>query len=269
MSTQKSLVCEPVLGFSVAANPFSEQIDLIMQWGQARLSRVVCVANVHMLMEARWNDHFAGVLSHADLLTPDGMPLVWTLNLLRKSSHDRVAGMYIMTEVCRRAEASGVRVYFVGTDANTLSKIRQRLSQDFPNLNIAGMDPLPFRPLTQDEDKALIKTINKSQAGIVFVALGCPKQEIWMHNHRHRIKAAMIGVGGVFPIYAGIKKHAPQWIQDSGLEWFYRLYQEPGRLWKRYFKTIPPFVYLSARQVVSTRLKRRINRVWMNLTEQT
>jgi N-acetylglucosaminyldiphosphoundecaprenol N-acetyl-beta-D-mannosaminyltransferase len=262
MSNQGNLACESVLGFSIAASSFSEQIDLIMQWGQQRLSRVVCVANVHMLMEARWNPAFARVLERADLVTPDGMPLVWTLNLLRKSAHDRVAGMYIMREVCQRASTTGVSVYFLGTDISTLGKMRDRLVQEFPDLKIAGMEPLPFRPLTSEEDQHVVSAINSSQAGVVFIALGCPKQEIWMHQHRHKINATMVGVGGVFPIYAGIKKHAPRWAQDLGLEWFYRLLQEPGRLWKRYLITIPPFLYLSAKQIFTTRLQRRIEQVF-------
>lgn len=261
MSISKNLVSEPVLGFSIAASPFVEQIDLIMQWGQQRLSRVVCVANVHMLMEARWNDGFANVLKHADLLTPDGMPLVWTLNFLCKNTHDRVAGIYILREVCERASVCQLPVYFLGTDRFTLDKMRQRLEVEYPNLIIAGMEPLPFRPLTPEEDVQVVQAINDSQAGVVFIALGCPKQEMWMGQHRNKIKGAMVGIGGVFPIYAGIKKHAPTWVQKSGLEWLYRLSQEPGRLWRRYFRTIPPFLYLSARQVFLTRLQRRIHRM--------
>jgi N-acetylglucosaminyldiphosphoundecaprenol N-acetyl-beta-D-mannosaminyltransferase len=256
------LIREPVLGFSIAASPFTEQIDLIMDWGQQRLSRVVCVANVHMLMEARWSDTFAKVLHHADLLTPDGMPLVWTLNLLRKSTHDRVAGMYILQEVCRQASLSGLPIYFLGTDEETLGKMRQRLAVEYPDLAIAGMEPLPFRALTPEEDAQVVQTVNDSQSGVVFIALGCPKQEIWMCQHRNKIKATMVGIGGVFPIYARIQKYAPAWIQESGLEWLYRLVQEPGRLWQRYSTTIPPFLYLSAKQVVTTRVSRRLSKMF-------
>jgi N-acetylglucosaminyldiphosphoundecaprenol N-acetyl-beta-D-mannosaminyltransferase len=262
MSISKNLIRESVIGFSIAANPFAEQIDLIMYWGQQRLSRVVCVANVHMLMEAHWSDTFAKVLHHADLLTPDGMPLVWTLNFLRKSTHDRVAGMHILHEVCRQASLSGLPVYFLGTDEETLDKMRQRLAREYPDLTIAGMEPLPFRPLTPEEDAQVVQVINDSQPGIVFIALGCPKQEIWMCQHRNQIKATMVGIGGVFPVYAGIKKHAPTWVQASGLEWLYRLIQEPGRLWRRYSNTIPPFVYLSAKQVVTTRVSRRLSKMF-------
>jgi N-acetylglucosaminyldiphosphoundecaprenol N-acetyl-beta-D-mannosaminyltransferase len=234
----------------------------MMQWAQQRLSRVICVANVHMLMEAYWNPDFAKVLHSADLLTPDGMPLVWILNLIRKSRHDRVAGMDILREVCRQSSALGVGVYFIGSDTKTLDQMRQQLKQDFPDLVIAGMRPLPFRPLTAEEDRQVVDHINQSQAGLIFVSLGCPKQEFWMHQHQHKIQAVMVGLGGVFPIYAGLIKYAPDWVRAAGLEWLYRLVQEPGRLWKRYSRTIPPFVYLSVKQVVTTRVSRRLARMF-------
>lgn len=264
-----NLACEDILGFSIATQSFVEQVELMMHWAQQRLSRVICVANVHMLMEAYWNPSFASVLHSADLLTPDGMPLVWTLNLIRKSRHDRVAGMDILRETCRQASALGMGVYFIGSDADTLGKMQQQLKQDFPNLVIAGMHPLPFRPLTPEEDRQVVEHINQSQTGFVFVSLGCPKQELWMHQHRHQVQAVMVGLGGVFPIYAGLRKHAPEWVRTSGLEWLYRLVQEPGRLWKRYRTTIPPFVYLSVKQVVTTRVSRRLNRMFGDRISQT
>jgi N-acetylglucosaminyldiphosphoundecaprenol N-acetyl-beta-D-mannosaminyltransferase len=242
-----------ILKIDVTAAPFNEQLDLIMAWGKDRLSRYVCVSNVHMLMEAYWNEPFAEVLHRADLVTPDGMPLVWMLNLLRHRSHDRVAGMDLMLGVCQYAARTGMAVYFLGSDAETLGKMRCRLNQELPHLNIAGMDPLPFRPLTPEEDRLLIQTVNESQAGAVFVALGCPKQEVWMRDHRDKIQAVMVGVGGVFAVYAGDKKQAPPWVQQSGLEWFYRLMQEPFRLWMRYSTTIPPFVLLALKQILKTR----------------
>lgn len=243
-----------VLSFPVASNPFHEQIDLIIDWSKHRLSKVVCVANVHMLMEGHWNSKFSEVLFNADLITPDGMPLVWMMNLLQGKCHDRVAGVDIMLTVCERARDEGIPVFFLGTDADTISRIRSRLKQDFPTLSVAGMEPLPFRPLTADEDKRLIERVNSSQAGVLFLALGCPKQEIWMHRHKDKINAVMIGVGGVFPVYAGFKKLAPDFVRNFGLEWLYRLLQEPKRLWRRYFVTIPPFVYLSIRQLLQNKL---------------
>ncbi|MCA1994329.1 MAG: WecB/TagA/CpsF family glycosyltransferase, partial [Coleofasciculus sp. S288] len=114
---------------------------------------------------------------------------------------------------------------------------------------------LPFRPLTQEEDEALIQKINESGAGLVFVSLGCPKQEYWMAQHKDKIQAVMLGVGGVFPVYAGIHKNAPRRVKEFGLEWLYRLVQEPRRLWGRYSKTIPPFIWLALKQLLATKFE--------------
>jgi len=254
MSSLRKPVCEQVLGFSISADPFREQIDLILKWGHQRLSQIVCVANVHMLMEAYWDPTFAEVLSNSDLITPDGMPLVWTMNILRGKPHDRVAGIDILLNVCYRASREGLKVFFLGTDTETIQGIQKRLFQEFPQLQVVGLEPLPFRPLTPEEDSQLTRRINDSGAGILFLALGCPKQEIWMSHHKNKIQAVMIGVGGVFPVYAGLKTLAPDWIRYSGLEWLYRLAQEPRRLWKRYSTTIPPFIYLSTRQILGRKL---------------
>lgn len=242
-----------VIGFPITALPFDAQIDLMLQWAGDRLSKVVCVANVHMLMEAHSNPEFASVLSNADVITPDGMPLVWLMNVLGNYRQDRVAGMDILLALGKRMPASKVSVFFLGSDRTTLQRIRARLNREFPRLRIAGMEPLPFRPLTPEEDEAIVQKVNDSGAGIVLVSLGCPKQEIWIHQHRDRVKGVMIGLGGAFPVYAGVHKWAPVWMRKAGFEWFYRLIQEPRRLWKRYYNTIPPFVYLATKQVMSER----------------
>ncbi|HIK53827.1 MAG TPA: WecB/TagA/CpsF family glycosyltransferase [Synechococcales cyanobacterium M55_K2018_004] len=251
------LAVQNVIGFPVTAMPFDRQMDTIIDWAGDRLSRVVCVANVHMLMEAHTNSAFAEVLYSADIVTPDGMPLVWLMNLMRGGKQDRVAGMDILLSLCQRLPQRGISVYFVGSNQETLDSMRARLEREFPDLTIAGMEPLPFRPLTAEENQALADRINQSRAGVVFVSLGCPKQEIWMHHNRHRVQAVMIGLGGAFPVYAGIHKWAPLWIRKSGFEWLYRLAQEPRRLWKRYLSTIPPFLFLACKQVVSDRLLQR------------
>ncbi|HEY9878062.1 MAG TPA: WecB/TagA/CpsF family glycosyltransferase [Leptolyngbyaceae cyanobacterium] len=257
MNTRKvSRLHENVLGFPVSVLPFETQIDLIFQWAKERSSRFVCVSNVHMLMEAHWKESFSKVLLNADLLAPDGMPLVWMLNLIRGCCHDRAAGMDILLAACRRATVEKVPVFFLGTDTPTLERMRSRLSQEFPDLLVADMQPLPFRPLTEQEDQEVVQKINNSGAGILFLALGCPKQELWMHQHKGQVRAVMIGLGGVFPIYAGIVQHAPAWVRESGLEWLFRLSQEPARLWKRYAKTIPPFICLSLKQLIDVKVSR-------------
>jgi N-acetylglucosaminyldiphosphoundecaprenol N-acetyl-beta-D-mannosaminyltransferase len=250
--TNKTLIpTKQVLSSPVTALRFDEQMFLILKWARARQSKMVCLANVHMLMEAYWHEEFASVLKSADVVSTDGMPLVWMLRQMGMRGQDRVAGMDVYLRLCQLAASIGVSVYFVGSQAETLAQMQQKLSQDFPNLKIAGMEPLPFRPLTPDEDAALIQKINDSGAGLVMVCLGCPKQEYWMFHHLNKINAVMIGVGAVFSLYAGQQKRAPQFVRNSGLEWFYRLIQEPKRLWHRYSQTIPPFILLASKQLAA------------------
>jgi N-acetylglucosaminyldiphosphoundecaprenol N-acetyl-beta-D-mannosaminyltransferase len=244
---------QSVIGFPVTAAPFDHQIELIIKWAARRRSKVVCVANVHMLMEAHRNSEFAAVLSTADLVTPDGMPLVWLMNLLGAWRQNRVAGMDILLALCHQVSARKISVFFVGSERETLDRMKVRLLQEFPYLQIVGMEPLPFRPLNPTEDADIVEKINRSGAGIVFVSLGCPKQEIWMNEHQGKIKTVMLGLGGVFPVYAGLHKWAPLWVRKLGLEWLYRLLQEPRRLWKRYYQTIPPFIYLAFKQLLTVR----------------
>jgi N-acetylglucosaminyldiphosphoundecaprenol N-acetyl-beta-D-mannosaminyltransferase len=243
---------QTVIGFPVTALPFNAQIDLISRWARHRISKAVCVANVHMLIEAHSNSDFASVLEKADLVTPDGMPLVWLMKLSGIHQQDRVAGMDILIALCERLSAEKISLFFLGSEEQVLDRIQQRLNQEFPNLRIAGMEPLPFRPLTPEEDEAIIQKINESGAGVVLVSLGCPKQELWINEHLGKVQAVMIGLGGVFPVYAGLYKWAPLWIRKIGLEWLYRLVQEPRRLWKRYYETIPPFIYLALKQLLTT-----------------
>ncbi|WP_242045654.1 MULTISPECIES: WecB/TagA/CpsF family glycosyltransferase [unclassified Calothrix] len=246
------LPTKEVLDFPITALRFKEQMQAIVKWAIARESRTVCVANVHMLMEAHWNPEFATVVRNADVVTPDGMPLVWMMRLMGARSQDRVAGMDILQELCQLAQAKNLSVYFLGSHTEVLSRMRKRLDQEFPKLKIAAMEPLPFRPLTEAEDLALNQKINASGAGLVFVCLGCPKQEKWMAQHKGKIQAVMIGLGGVFPVYAGIQKRAPKIVRELGFEWLYRWIQEPRRLWGRYLKTIPPFMWLAIKQILSS-----------------
>jgi N-acetylglucosaminyldiphosphoundecaprenol N-acetyl-beta-D-mannosaminyltransferase len=239
-----------VIGTSINALSLDQHVEQIIAWAKRNTSRSVCVANVHMLMEAHWNRTFKQILRSADLVTPDGMPLVWMLKLLGADGQERVAGMDLLNSLCQKAQSQNVSVFFLGSQAQILAKMQHRLEQAYPALKIVGMEPLPFRPLTPNEDQDIIDQINQTQAGLLFVSLGCPKQEHWMAQHRGKINATMIGLGGVFPIYAGMQKYAPQWVRNLGLEWAYRLSQEPRRLWRRYATTIPPFIWLALQQLI-------------------
>jgi N-acetylglucosaminyldiphosphoundecaprenol N-acetyl-beta-D-mannosaminyltransferase len=250
MNLKPSLVpTVDVIGSPVTALSFKEQIDIILQWACASTSSFVCVANTHMLIEAYRVPAFRNILQAADLITPDGMPLVWMLKLLGVRHPDRVAGMDILLALCQQAHHYNVPVFFVGSQSGILDRMQDRLKENFPQLKIAGMKPLPFAQTAPEEDEALIEQINNSGAKLVFVSLGCPKQEYWMASHKYKIHAVMIGLGGVFPIYAGIYKYAPKILRRSGLEWLYRLSREPRRLWKRYASTIPIFVWLALKQI--------------------
>ncbi len=235
----------------VTALPVDDQIAIMLDWASRQESKLVCVANVHMLIEAYEHTEFASILENADLVTPDGMPLVWMMRLMGVRDQERVAGLDILLALCQLAPLQNISIFFLGCENDVLSRIRARLESEFPSLQIAGMEPLPFRPLTQAEDNAVIQKINESGAGFVLVALGCPKQEYWMAQHKGKIQAVMVGLGGAFPMYAGIFKRAPRWMQKLGLEWLYRLSQEPGRLWSRYWHTNKIFIGLAIKQLLT------------------
>jgi len=202
-----------------------------------------------MLIEAHRDQEFAPILTSADLIAPDGMPLVWMLKLQGAYQQDRVAGLDVMLALCEQASTEGVSVFFLGSQSVILEQMQTRLEREFPNLEIAGMEPLPFRPMTMAEDEAIVQKLNQSGAGILLLSLGCPKQEKWMSAHKDRVQMVMIGVGGVFPVYAGIQRRAPRFIRLAGFEWLYRLLQEPQRLWGRYSSTIPIFLWLALKQL--------------------
>lgn len=242
-----------VIGVPITALPASEQISQMVAWASGRESKIVCVANVHMVIEAHSDPGFHEVLRRSDLVTPDGMPLVWMLRWLGARGQDRLPGLDIFFGVAGEAERRGIGVFLYGSTPDVLDRIKVRLSQDYPRLRIAGAISPPFRDLSAEERHDVVEQINRSGAGVVFVALGCPKQERWMFDHRGMVSAVMIGVGGAFPVYAGLQKRAPEWARRLGLEWLYRLLQEPRRLWRRYWSTNLPFLALAAKQVLKGR----------------
>lgn len=227
-----------IIGSQVTAAPLDALINVILGWSRERKSKVVCVANTHMLVEAYQKPSFCEVLQNADVVTPDGMLLALMLKLIGVKSQDSVAGLDLMYTLCQKASEENISVFFLGSISAILQNMRIRLEKEFPDLVIAAMEPLHFQPLTPEEDQALIQRINASEAGLVMIALGCPKQEYWMAAHKNQIEAVMIGLGGAFPVYAGLHRRAPRWIRQIGLECFFRLIQEPKRLWERYATTL-------------------------------
>ena len=193
---------------------------------------------------------FATVVNQADIVTPDGLPLGKGLDFLYGIKQDRVSGPDLMPSLLERAEKDGLGVYFYGSTDEILLKLTTFCKSRYPNLIISGSISPPFRVLSEDEKNEHINQINSSGANIVFVALGCPKQEKWMASMKGKINAIMLGVGGAFPMLVGVEKRAPLWMQKFMLEWFYRLIQDPKRLFKRYFVTNTYFVLLLFREKI-------------------
>ena len=247
----------PVLGAFIDALSWDETLNRLLAWGRAHESRYVAISNVHVVVSA-WRDAaYRKVINEADMATPDGAPVAWMLRRLGFAGQPRINGPDLTWALCERCAAEGLPVYFYGSTEVTLEALTQRLQAALPSLVIGGTESPPFRPLTPDEDAAAIARINASGAGIVFVGLGCPKQERWMAEHRGRANAVMVGVGAAFDFHAGKVQRAPQWMRDNGLEWLHRLASEPRRLWKRYLVTNTLFVFGAAGQLLRRAIGQR------------
>jgi N-acetylglucosaminyldiphosphoundecaprenol N-acetyl-beta-D-mannosaminyltransferase len=245
-----------IVGMRVDASDYDDAAERVLGWARTGDSRYVCVGTVHMAMEANDDSSFREVVNGADLVTSDGMPLVWGLRLLGVPGATRVYGPLLTPAVCRAAAREGIPVGFHGATWEVLERLMARVRTDHPGLRIAYAWSPPFRPATEEEDERQAEAIAASGCRILFVGLGCPKQERWMAKMRGRIPAVMIGVGAAFDFLAGTKRQAPRWMQAAGLEWVFRLAAEPRRLWRRYLRNNPRFVYLFSRQLIAERFIR-------------
>jgi N-acetylglucosaminyldiphosphoundecaprenol N-acetyl-beta-D-mannosaminyltransferase len=240
-----------IIGIRVDATSYGDATERIIGWAERREPRYVCVATVNDLIEARDDRGYATLLDRADLVTPDGVPLVWSLRALGIRTASRVYGPDLTPLVCAAAARSGVPVGFYGGNEEVLSTLTSRLSRQFPSLDIAYTYAPPFRPLTAQEDASIVRDIKSSGARVLFVGLGAPKQVRWMAAHAGQLETVMIGVGAAFDFLAGVKQQAPSWIQAIGMEWAYRLLHEPRRLWRRYVLRNPRFVCLIVAQLLA------------------
>ena len=239
-----------ILGMRVDGTTYDDACNFILEKTRLNHSTYVCVSNVHMVMEAFDSAEFKRIVNNAALVTPDGMPLVWALKALGLKNVERVYGPSLTPFICRKAEETGTPVGFYGGTPSLLKKLKEKLKVEFPKLDISYMFCPPFSPLTKDEDEEIIKQIRSCGVKILFVGLGCPKQEVWMFRHCDNLEVVMVGVGAAFDFMAGAKPQAPQFIQQAGLEWLYRLTTEPTRLWKRYLYNNPRFIYYFGRQLL-------------------
>jgi N-acetylglucosaminyldiphosphoundecaprenol N-acetyl-beta-D-mannosaminyltransferase len=239
-----------ILKTRVNTTSYSDACDRIQRWAEVRRSCYVVAANVHVVMSAHWDACYQRAIDQAALVTPDGMPLVMGLRLLGMPGQGRVYGPDLMLAWCQRAAELGLPIYLYGGTDAMLDRMASYLTDQFPELPIAGTYAPPFRPQTEAEAVADANRINQSGARVVFVGLGCPKQEQWMHRQHGQVNAVMVGVGAAFSFFSGEVSQAPRWMMGMGLEWLYRLCQEPRRLWKRYLVNNPMFVLLFGLQLV-------------------
>lgn len=248
----------PVAGVLVSGVTYADATASIIEAARIEQPALVAATSVHGLTMAAINAAFGEQLNAFDMLTPDGQPVRWSLNLLHDLRlGDRVYGPTLMLHLCQVAARENLPVYLYGGRPEVLNRLVSRLPNLAPDLRIAGSYSPPFRTLTPEEDEADVRAIRASGARIVFVGLGCPRQEEWAYRHRADLRMPIVCVGAAFDFHAGVLRQAPAWMQARGLEWFFRLMMEPRRLWRRYAKHIPIFIFLLAREYATQRVLRR------------
>jgi N-acetylglucosaminyldiphosphoundecaprenol N-acetyl-beta-D-mannosaminyltransferase len=244
-----------VLDVPLALTDYGRTLEWMDEMVAARERGYVCVCNVHTVMASGEDAELRDALRGSALNVPDGQPLVWAINSLGHSLAGRVYGPELMSRACDHAADTGLRFYlYGGRNQGALVQLALNLRRRHPGVRIVGGYSPPHRPLTDEEQQAVAAEIDRSGADIVWVGIGVPKQEKWMAQMRPLVDAPlMIGVGAAFDFHAGLVPQAPNWLQEAGLEWAYRLLHEPRRLWRRYLRYNPRFVTAFARQLVSHR----------------
>ena len=252
---------QEVLGIPLALTDYQRTLDWIDDAVDAHARAFICVAAVHTVMACQDDEELRAAVLAADFTVPDGQPLVWALKALGHPLPDRVYGPDLMEMACARGADTGRRMFFYGgrdSDPTALPALQERLSERFPGLEIAGSLQALFRPLSDDEADAIAAEINAAEPDIVWVGLGVPRQEKWMARMRERLDApVLIGVGAAFDFHAGLVRQAPRSLQRFGMEWAFRLLQEPRRLWRRYARYNPRFVAGFVRQYLTHLRARR------------
>jgi N-acetylglucosaminyldiphosphoundecaprenol N-acetyl-beta-D-mannosaminyltransferase len=240
-----------ILGILIDTVDYEAASDIISRAAREKQTAVVSALAVHGLMTGVLDSEQKFRLNRFDLLVPDGQPIRWVLNRLHRAGlPDRVYGPNLTLKVCMRAADEGNPVYFYGSTPDVLASLKKSLEYKFPRLIIAGMEASKFRRLTMQEREDLAARIRSSGASLLFVGLGCPRQEVFAYEFRGALHMPIIAVGAAFPFLAGLVPQAPTWIQNAGLEWVFRLACEPRRLWRRYLYLNPAYVFLIALQVL-------------------
>jgi len=243
-----------ILGVCVDAVDYAAAVERIIAAARAGRSMSVSALAVHGVMTGVLDPIQRYRLNHLDLVVPDGQPVRWAMNLLYGTRlPDRVYGPTLTLKLCERAMREGLPIYLYGSQAAVLDSLNRNLRERFPGLVLAGMQPSRFRRISPAEKQATVEQIQRSGAALVFVGLGCPRQEVWAYEYREALAMPLIAVGAAFDFHAGLLSQAPPWMQRRGLEWLYRLLREPKRLWKRYMLLNPAYLALLALQASGLR----------------
>lgn len=245
-----------VLGVPVSVTAPMRAAKSIEHWAKDETGRFVCVRDVASLMAMRGNSKFSDLHKDAAMVTPDGMPLA-VIGKMRGLPVERTCGADLMDLVLSRSPKTGLKHYFYGGKSGIAEQLAQIFSEKYPGTRILGYESPPFRPLTEEEDKAATARIAASGADVVWVGISSPKQDIWMWDHYTRLPQTLIGVGAAFDYHSGAIRRAPLWMQRSGLEWFHRLLSEPRRLWSRYLILAPCFVFWLALELFGSKTQTR------------
>jgi len=245
-----------VIKTMVSIGKYKDFLKNIVTLAEQYESSYVCVSNVHMTIEAFLDNKFSDVVNNADITTPDGMPLAKAIRMLYNIDQDRAAGMDLMPDLMKISEEKNLSIFLYGSTNKVLAQIISRAKVEFPNLVLNVYSP-PFKTLSDEEKDNIVTMINEKKPDFIFVALGCPKQEKWMAEHKDKFNSCMIGLGGALEVYAGAKDRAPKWMQEYSLEWLYRFMQDPKRLWRRYLVTNTLFICLLFIQLVKVRIVNR------------
>lgn len=237
-------------GISFHVGNMESVISIVDKWVRRQRKTYICVTGVHGVSESMWDRRVFLAHASAGLVVPDGTPIVWAGRRVGHEVIRRIYGPDLFLELCRYASEHHKGIFLYGTTIHTLEKLVFALKKKFPDLLISGVYAPPFSQAYQQEKKEIVRKINRSGASIVFVGLGTPKQELWMFTHRDNLHATLlVGVGAAFDFVSGVKAQAPVWIRSAGLEWIYRIYQEPVRLWKRYVSSGVTFLCLLFREM--------------------
>jgi exopolysaccharide biosynthesis WecB/TagA/CpsF family protein len=264
MKTEKSMYWPPkrdLFSVGVSNTNYDEAVEAIVQSAVAGRGGVATFLAVHGVVTAATNAEYREQVNRCQIVAPDGQPVRWAMNFFHSTEmQDRVYGPEIMRRVCQRCERDGLSVFFCGSSTTVLALLASRMRELFPDLIIAGVESPPFRPMTEMENDILCARINRSGAAVVFIGLGVPRQEMFADSNRDKIRAIQLCVGAAFDFHAGYKKSAPAFMQRSGLEWLYRLCQEPRRLWKRYLITNTIFIGLVIKDTLRPLFRKRVVR---------